>query len=77
MDFELDPLFKTIILDLMTQGYSVVDHFIGPKTVSLLRYSSDRISLRTVSSRHRLQKAFRHLSKRRQDKVFYCILFKS
>jgi len=39
MDFELDPLFETIISDLMTQDYSVVDHFIDPKTVSLLRNS--------------------------------------
>lgn len=39
MDFELDPLFETIISDLTTQDYSVVDHFIDPKTVSLLRNS--------------------------------------
>ena len=39
MDFELDPLLETIISDLMTQDYSVVDHFIEPKTVSLLRNS--------------------------------------
>jgi len=39
MDFELDLLFETIISDLMTQDYSVVDHFIDPKTVSLLRNS--------------------------------------
>ena len=39
MDFELDTLFETIISDLMTQDYSVVDHFIDPKTVSLLRNS--------------------------------------
>jgi len=39
MDVELDPLFETIISDLMTQDYSVVDHFIDPKTVSLLRNS--------------------------------------
>ncbi len=39
MDFELDPLFETIISDLMTQDYSIVDHFIDPKTVALLRHS--------------------------------------
>ncbi|MDC1448747.1 2OG-Fe(II) oxygenase [Flavobacteriaceae bacterium] len=39
MDFELDPLFETIISDLTTQDYSVVDHFIDPKTLSLLRNS--------------------------------------
>jgi SM-20-related protein len=57
MDFELDPLFETIISDLMTQDYSIVDHFIDPKTVALLRdsllvhFEEDRFKKAAIGSK--------------------------
>ncbi len=39
LDFEPNPLFESIISDLLAQDYSVVDHFFNEETVALLRGS--------------------------------------
>lgn len=39
IDFEPNPLFESIISDLLVQDYSVVDHFFNEETVLLLRDS--------------------------------------
>ncbi|NLN24894.1 MAG: 2OG-Fe(II) oxygenase [Bacteroidetes bacterium] len=57
LDFVENPLFESIIEDLINQQYSVVDHFFSDKEVSLLRhsllakYDSDRFKKSAIGSR--------------------------
>ncbi len=39
LDFEPNPLYESIIADLMRKDYSVIDHFFDTQTVTLLRDS--------------------------------------
>ena len=39
LDFEPNPLYESIIADLMLKDYSVIDHFFDTQTVTLLRDS--------------------------------------
>jgi len=57
LDFVENPLFESIIDDLLTQQYSVVDHFFSEEEVVLfrnnllLKYEADRFKKSAIGSR--------------------------